>query len=270
VLNSNNKNNLLVCISCDGKVNIWNVLQCKKLLNVSLKPISDALSQGLLNAEVNDQGAVTVITASGDAFVYDQSFGSWLRIADRRYQLSEFNSTMFDSWMAKQGPLLRIQLMASSPSLHLRTNTNIASQMLAMHDKDRITETLSHLENQIAASIAMGSASEYKRWMETYVRKLTQEAKVDKLTEICEQLLGPAHYRPINTHPDSSVPPFVQPNWQPTVLDIPKRSLLESLLLVISENRALQRVAIRFQEALEQLSQQEAQESINTQEKSTN
>lgn len=37
--------------------------------------------------------------------------------------------------------------------------------------------TVSHLENQLASSLALKSASEYCFWLETYIRYLAQEGK---------------------------------------------------------------------------------------------
>lgn len=51
--------------------------------------------------------------------------------------------------------------------------------------------TLSHLENQLATSLAVKSASDYRFWLETYVRYLVQEgdANLFRLCTICKVFL---------------------------------------------------------------------------------
>ncbi len=78
----------------------------------------------------------------------------------------------------------------------------------------------------------------YKYWLTTYTRRLTEEADIGRLTELCQFLLGPPSRN-------------ANKNWEPSVLGMSKRELLRSLLPIMSTNRGLQRVVAQFREGLE-------------------
>jgi hypothetical protein len=51
--------------------------------------------------------------------------------------------------------------------------------------------TLSHLESQVNACVGLNSPKEYKFWLMTYARYLAENEYEDKLTDLCNFLLGP-------------------------------------------------------------------------------
>ena len=53
--------------------------------------------------------------------------------------------------------------------------------------------TLTHLESQVNASIGLNSPKEYKFWLMTYARYLSENDYEDKLTDLCNFLLGPLY-----------------------------------------------------------------------------
>eukprot|EP01114_Cavostelium_apophysatum_P013387 TRINITY_DN3233_c0_g1_i2.p1 TRINITY_DN3233_c0_g1~~TRINITY_DN3233_c0_g1_i2.p1 ORF type:complete len:114 (-),score=35.86 TRINITY_DN3233_c0_g1_i2:89-430(-) len=110
---------------------------------------------------------------------------TWMRIADDKFMNSEFNTT--NIWQAdpQRGLLAELQAIAMQnvrPSPLL--NFNVTAQMKA-------SETISHLEHQVASALATCSSKEYVHWLKTYTRKLTDEANEAKLHEVCRFLLGP-------------------------------------------------------------------------------
>ncbi len=64
-----------------------------------------------------------------------------------------------------------------------------------------------------------------------------------RLKEICTELLGPVHFIPSRTVPNS-------PHWQSTVLGVSKRSLLRT---VLPELRPIQKLATHISESLQHI-----------------
>ena len=85
----------------------------------------------------------------------------------------------------------------------------MASRLYRTNSVLQKTATLSHLENQVAAALALKSTSEFHFWLFSYVRYLVQEGTLgfcirikqsldpfsagleSKLRELCNDLLGP-------------------------------------------------------------------------------
>lgn len=144
------------------------------------------------------------MSSGGEAFVYDTGMAAWYRIADRRHVLSELHSDLFDAWnQADRGPLLRTQQLALSAFPHSRHLAHVAATAHAISSlttKDRSTETLAHVESQMARALALRSRSEYRQWAETYVRRLVQDENTVRLREFCDFLVGPPYFVEQESH----------------------------------------------------------------------
>lgn len=95
----------------------------------------------------------------------------------------------------------------------------------------------------MASALVLESSDEYKKWLKDYVQRLTDQENELKLHEICTFLLGP-----LSSLHDG--------NWNPLILDIPKRTLLQELFPIMNSNRALQKLVNQFRENLKDVSQQ--------------
>lgn len=72
----------------------------------------------------------------------------------------------------------------------------------------------------------------------------------DRLREVCQDLLGPMASMPAaeqQTSPDESYQPAA---WEPSVLGIGKRHLLDKVLAILASNRANQRIFAEMTELL--------------------
>ncbi|RLM92152.1 protein HIRA isoform X1 [Panicum miliaceum] len=108
-------------------------------------------------------------------------------------------------------------------------------------------QTRSHLETQLAASLALKSAQEYRQCLLSYVRFLAREADESRLREVCESFLGP----PVGMA--GSVPSMdpKNPVWDPDVLGMKKHKLLrEDILPSMASNRKVQRLLNEFMDLL--------------------
>ncbi|GLD96056.1 hypothetical protein PINS_up004734 [Pythium insidiosum] len=147
-----------------------------------------------------------------------------MRVADDSFVYSDFSTSLATDAVATRdipmGPLRRLQ----NASGYGRTQRGIASAMLKDMG-DPLTQrsiTRSHLEHQMAAAVALRSEHEYQYWMKAYVRFLASDEDVDRLEELCGELLGPFHASSLE---DSSTRASV---WAPTVLSHNKRDLLRT------------------------------------------
>jgi protein HIRA/HIR1 len=51
--------------------------------------------------------------------------------------------------------------------------------------------TRTHLEHQIAATISLKSVQEHQYWLQTYVKFLSSDEDVNRLEELCSDMMGP-------------------------------------------------------------------------------
>ena len=118
---------------------------------------------------------------------------------------------------------------------------------------------------------------DYVRWLGVYTRHLAKDADETRLRELCKELLGPRRrWAPPSSDPTttsqspppspsaltttsqgsletSTAPPPSDPHaWEPTVLGLSKRKLLQDHVLpAIGTNRAVQRLLSEFSDMLQ-------------------
>lgn len=103
--------------------------------------------------------------------------------------------------------------------------------------------TLVQLESQINASLGLKSAKEYKFWLLTLARYLTENNYEEKLANLCSSLLGPIY----------------STNWCDKILNLKKRDILKEILPIMAQNLELQRLYSSIKDQLNQV-----EEKINT------
>ncbi|CAG2191201.1 unnamed protein product [Mytilus edulis] len=86
----------------------------------------------------------------------------------------------------KPGPLA--SLASSSNRLGMQ-----GGRIFSVDQSLQQVTTINHLESQMAASLSLQSGSEYKFWLQTYVRYLAKEGLETKIREVCDDLLGPVY-----------------------------------------------------------------------------
>eukprot|EP01127_Copromyxa_protea_P009023 TRINITY_DN2093_c0_g1_i1.p1 TRINITY_DN2093_c0_g1~~TRINITY_DN2093_c0_g1_i1.p1 ORF type:complete len:975 (-),score=170.65 TRINITY_DN2093_c0_g1_i1:84-3008(-) len=246
----------LSCISCDGTMNLWNMKLYKKIWSDS---VSNLVAGGRIHSvEVSNAGQVIIITKgdAGQAYIYHQDMKSWLRVADSKsFKNSEFNSPLLQGWTEVRGPVFRAQFLANVDG------GNVHSFLGVNTDKQKI-DTIGHLESQLVSSIVLGSKAEYQKWLEMYVRKLTEEIhSVDdpeffKLEKFCrEELLGPVYLehdeRPDATVDSNDTGPLPDGSWNPYIFGLSKRELLFGLLPILSKNNKLGKLVLELKDYLD-------------------
>ncbi|KAI8328132.1 WD40-repeat-containing domain protein [Chlamydoabsidia padenii] len=231
----------LLCLTATGLLYTWDIIHQKcQLSAVSISPllrvaqVTDELqpAPSLKDVRIQKNGTPFVITNYHQAFSYDTSMNSWLRISDAWFIISEF----WGSSTQQQHPLgwLSTALKMTGDS----TNDSILA-LARMDPEVSSTVTISHIENQLAAALVLESTTEYKEWMIYYARRLSKENAQSKVEELCRWLMGPPYM------------PMENDKWEPTILNsIPKHELLKELLPILAQNRQLQRITTEYQSML--------------------
>ena len=187
-----NQTSHLMAICTDCSVTVWNIQQ--QTLEITCSVASLLLGTITIeSAQVSETGQCIVSMSSGESFTYHSSMKTWVRIADKSFTTSLFNSIVEANRISPRGLLSRLQVAAQKKVRMLPT------EMLHLDSRDQSAETLAHLENMMASAIALSSVGEFKEWLKAYVRKLSEDGNTLRLEELCHDLRGPIHkYVPMN------------------------------------------------------------------------
>ena len=153
------------------------------------------------------------------AFVYNESAELWMRVSDSRFVLSDFYSTLPGIVSSQKGKRLPSVLSADAAvtnelegyddlvrmgaiSSNLKPSRRGGSRSVGGHahsvyhqaaeDTGDDVATRSHCEDRMACAIALGSASEFERWLCLYVRTLTLCGHEGLLRVVVDMLLHAA------------------------------------------------------------------------------
>ncbi|KAE9593140.1 putative transcription factor WD40-like family [Lupinus albus] len=235
----------LLLVTRKGSLYLWDLFNRTCLLKdslaslVALSPNSSAKDAGtikVISAKLSKSGSPLVVLATRHAFLFDMSLKCWLRVADDCFTGSNFAS----SWSLgsiRSGELAALQVdvrkyLARKPGWTRLTDDGV--------------QTRAHLEAQSASSLALGSPSEYRQCLLSYVRFLAREADESRLREVCESFLGPPTGMAKEASSDSN-----SLAWDPLVLGMRKHKLLmEDILPSMASNRKVQRLLNEFMDLL--------------------
>ncbi|KAJ1282222.1 hypothetical protein BS78_03G035000 [Paspalum vaginatum] len=234
----------LLLVTRRGLMYIWDLYNRTCILQDSLAPLvaspdesstKDAGTVKAISAKFSRCGSPLVVLASRHVFLYDMSLKCWLRIADDCFPASNFASSFS---YPQGGELGKFQIdigkfMARKPIWSRVTDDGL--------------QTCAHLETQLAASLALKSAQEYRQCLLSYVRFLAREADESRLREVCESFLGP----PVVMVDSASSTDPKNPAWDPDVLGMKKHKLLrEDILPSMASNWKVQRLLNEFMDLL--------------------
>ncbi|KAK3084278.1 hypothetical protein FSP39_010934 [Pinctada imbricata] len=225
----------LMVITHRGYLWVWNIQRKQAVIHrESLSPIlsgTDALGRSHLTSE-----GVPMVTIHHKSYTFSEDMSSWLLLyskGDTITQCSDHHSCMPVKESSKShGPLASVQPAQERLGMQ-------ASRVFGAGHSLQQLSTLSHIESQMASCIMLKSPSEYKFWLQTYIRYLSQEGMESKLRAVCDDLLGPVY----KTKGRSA--------WESHLLGISKRELLRDILPNIGSNLKLQRLFTEYQEQLE-------------------
>ncbi|KAF9936720.1 HIR complex subunit, partial [Modicella reniformis] len=203
---------LMVLTSC-GLISSWNVIQQSVVLSsVSISPIlqpsshsADVASSSvsITSATVRQNGLPVLTTSAGQGYTYHEGMKTWVKVIDPWFAISSFFGTdpvlggrdsfgdIAPSAPLKKGVLSHLQAAATNG--RQEKDVAFAQELLNVEESVQSVVTLTHLENQMAAALVLGSPSEYKQWLRCYVQRLADEGSVARVEELCKSLLGPVY-----------------------------------------------------------------------------
>ncbi|CAJ1944409.1 unnamed protein product [Cylindrotheca closterium] len=194
------------------------------------------------------------VGGSLQAFVYSEAAELWMRVADGRFVLSDFYSTLPLSKRAKSasGELSKLEdavrMGANSSTLKAgrrgRSHGHADSNYNQTRDESgNDIATRSHCEDRMACALALGSAAEFKHWLSMYARTLAMCGYESMLRVLVDMLLGNV----TSTSSENGAAASNSLCWwlsnASNVLDFNRKKLVTSIVIPeMSKNRALQRI----------------------------
>jgi protein HIRA/HIR1 len=222
------------------------------------KSITEEIAGG--NKNVPSVGA----GGSLQAFVYSTVSELWMRVADSRFVLSDFYSSLPLSSRSKKprGELSKlddaVRMGATSGTLKAGRRGRPHGHADAAYDQARDESgndmaTRSHCEDRMACALALGSASEFEYWLSMYARALSMCGYESLLRTLVDMLLGSA-----NKDKMDDVQASENLCWwlsdATRILSFDRKKLITSIVIPeMSKNRALQRITNEIAVEIESL-----------------
>ena len=140
------------------------------------------------------------------AFLYNKDLEEWQRIADGRFAMSDYYTSLaltrpmgaspasgFDAFAQDSGgvlgPLSELESLVSLGSQSGPTSSGVFSSISNNAGQKSIV-TRAHCEDRMACSLALRSATEFKHWLKLYAKCLSVECDSTYLRCLCDLLLG--------------------------------------------------------------------------------
>ncbi len=206
------------------------------------------------NRSLSKNDASVGAGGSMQGFVYDSVSDLWMRVADSRFVLSDFYSTLPSSSKRKGGASGELSKLDDSVRLGATSSTLKTSRRgrsfagghaegVYQHSGDVGNDmpTRSHCEDRMACAIALNSGKEFEYWLSLYARTLAVNGNEASLRLLVDMLVGKGRRN------DSFDDSFQSPCWwlsqAPTVLFLDRIELIKTHIIPeMSKNRALQRI----------------------------
>jgi protein HIRA/HIR1 len=173
---------------------------------------------------------------------------AWEKLSDF-YQLSSIDAITPESLLDSNGNPMTNPI---GPSEHAST----IDQLLNRTKLDVLKQiTMADLEEKLSVAYAMGNATNYKRCLLTYARRLGDAGRegddgaAAKVIELLAFLGGPLGELPGLPFDDPMQTGHNQ-NRNESVLGMRKRDLLKEILPILATNRHLQRIVLSYSELL--------------------
>ena len=198
------------------------------------------------------------VLSNGHAFGFDTALDVWLRLADDHFHESDFHSDLptavleATNGQAQADKITDLAMVHAAASTVSRTAAP-TSALMQSGGSGRKKRSVSHLESLLGSAVLLGrgvdgsaptgtAQQEYKDWLRVYVRRLAEDgavnaATIDKVRELCEELLGPPSSRSPSAASatdtgGSTGGVAALGTWAATTeLDLDKRALLAEVVL---------------------------------------
>ena len=197
------------------------------------------------------------------AFVYNEPAEIWMRVADSRFVLSDFYSTLPVSSKAPSGKNLELCALEDSVRMGNLSSSLKPSRRLTSSHADaayRQTQDVSgddiitrgHCEDRMACAIALRSPDEFEIWLKRYVQTLSKSGHEAMLRVLVDMIL---HEREENgDESNQSVSSCWWLTRAPKVLELDRVKLVGSVVIKeMQKNPGLQRLTFEIASEIESL-----------------
>lgn len=232
------KGSCLLVLTTHGSLHVWDL--SKRVCTVRDESVAllfrDTAGATLRASSITDEGLPLLTLTTGKSYLFSKELGSWLLLTgseDAVAQCSDHHASMPSA--ADEGKPSTLPLGSLQHNM-FRVPQRAKSVFHAGPSLQQ-AGTLSFLDGQISASMALRSSTEYRFWTLTLARYLATEGLETRLKDLCTQFLGP-----IGGNSQS---------WEPTILGLDKRGLLQEVLPFLASNLRLQRLFTEFKEQLD-------------------
>ncbi|XP_050427606.1 protein HIRA homolog [Adelges cooleyi] len=239
VTSISSNNNHLLCIT-QNTISVWDICeQVCILYEEKLNTLGCSNKNKPVNVQkcmLTENGTSVITLTTGKSYMFSSRTKCWMMIGDSGDPIYS-NSAQKNKHneLNKNNSKYPLSVMQSYNSKY-KSN-------LEFNDCDGMSALCSKafLEQQMAASLALGSDKEYKYWLLALVSFLTEREDGDSLRYLCQSLLGNSHGYP-------------KLKQNQTVLGMSKHELLKEVLIIVAGSRNTQRIFTEFHDQLEQLS----------------
>lgn len=223
---------------------------------VSLAPILDIAStyqkaDGLSKAEavteagINSEGTLIVTLSNGDGYSYSRDMFIWMKLTEAWWAIgsqywdttgsSRASQSSSDNLPDPRNPSISAGII---PHLERRTTNEVL-----LHGRGRFLQrivksllnregfegfetavSVAHLENRMAAAVALGAKDEFKNYLFMYVRRIAAEGMKGKVEELLRDFMGRL---------DVDEEEDYEENGDGEIVGWNKRELLKGILLAI-------------------------------------
>ena len=219
----------LLALCCDGTITVWDLQTEEQLMSDSVIGVLSAHSgEGIVQCAVTPAGVPIVRTTFAGEFSYHLKLKTWLRLSDTNFIHSNFYSSLQSVSMGGSVDEPRAKI---DQGRHI--SRGLLGSLASADMQERAQATTAHLETQIASASKLfsGNSAQKQKWLEAYVRHLTNAGMEGRLRELCILLQG---------HPVLGASGSMG-------IDDSTKVLQEVVLPIMGGNRGLQRLVNEFQ-----------------------
>jgi len=244
---------------------------------ISLAPVLDIAahaqgphltrSPGIIFARLNSVGRIIVAMSNGDGYTYSPTMYVWQRISESWWAVgSQYWNTTDSSVGNLKSSSDQAKATEDNDEVSLE---NISAGIIPLLERNTTNHTLvqgrayylqrlikalisaegyesfeasvsvAHLENRVAAAMALGAREEFRIYLFMYAKRLGAEGLKGKIEELLRSLLG-------DIFVDVREPNRELENSEEELCGWKREELLKEVVLILGKHRDLQRITVPY------------------------
>jgi protein HIRA/HIR1 len=260
----------LVALTTDGYLHRWNIRLDRQmgravstmgiLTSSALDAAASYLDEAIVQLWIHSNGLPIIITQGEKAFTLDGSNSVWVMIASgwfadcspiwegrTRGRGASMDSISGGNYsQARKEPIKAIESEINDLVIIQRSTSGIQrapKPTAAMMDEFTVSTTLKHFEMRLQGAALLESKEEYRAYLQSYAKKLSDEGIRNQAEDLCRSLLGPIYHTS-----------NIQTEWETKICGMEKRILLADVLKWMAKGRLLLGLVQTYQDLLRNVS----------------